>query len=389
MRLRVCIPKVEPTVMEAPDVCPYPDCEGRCFKIHQQHCNKPLRDIKYSQVNVLRRECLRCKRTHRVYPKGVSGAHHSDRLKGLAILFYMLGLSYGGVEDVLVALECPLGKSTIYRDVQAAGEGARQLRQAWLQRQAGKVRVVGGDLTRVRCGGEDVVVGVVVDDERGITLDIVLLENEQTETLKTWLLPMLELVGAEVLTSDDANGFKEVADEAGVHHQVCRRHVTTNVLTFIAETAEQVWETPPPVPEGLAVSADQLLADLELLEWIMLGHPGHGARLLEEMYLRYARAPAPKKGERATIWYRMRNHILHLWNNWDRLTCYLTLRHSEGVEINATNNGSERAIGWTVKERYRTMRGYKRQRSILNVTSLTGWLLEQPLGYDMSPLFAA
>jgi hypothetical protein len=384
MRLRVCIPKVEPTVMDAPDVCPYPDCDGRYFKMHQQHCGKPLRDTKCSQVNAVRRECLRCKRTHRVYPRGVSKAHHSDRLKGLATLFYLLGLSYGGVEDALVALECPLGKTTVYRDVQASGENVRKLRQAWLQQQAGKIRVVGGDPTHVRCSGKDVVVGVVVDDERGIALDIVLL---------------LELVGAEVLTTDDADGFKEVADEAGVRHQICRRHVTINVLTFIAETAERVWENPPPVPEGLAVSPDQLLADLELLEWIMLGHPGHGARLLEEMYLRYAHAPAPKKGKRATIWYRVRNRILHLWNNWDRLTCYLTLRHSEGLEINATNNSTERAIGWAVKERYRTMRGYKRKDSILNVTSrkdsilnvtsLTGWLLEQPVGYDMSPLFAA
>jgi len=218
MRLRVCIPKVEPTVMDAPDVCPYPDCDGRYFKIHQQHCHKPLRDTKCNQVNALRRGCLRCGRTHRVYPKGVSQAHHSDRLKGLATLFYLLGVSYGGVEDALVALECPLGKTTIYRDVQAAGENVRKLRQAWLQQQAGKVRGVGGDPTHVWCSGKDVVVGVVVDDERGITLDSVLLENEQTETLKTWLLPMLELVGAEVLTSDDADGFKEVADEAGVHH---------------------------------------------------------------------------------------------------------------------------------------------------------------------------
>lgn len=155
-----------------------------------------------------------------------------------------------------------------------------------------------------------------------------------------------------------------------VHYEV--RHVTNNVLTFIAEVAEQVWEDPPPVLEELTVSANQLLADLEWLEWVMLGHPGHGAKLLEEMYLRYAHAPAPKKGERATVWYRMRNRILHLWNNWDRLTCYLTMRHSEGLEINATNNGSERAIGWSVKDRYRTMRGYKRQRSIPNVSTLTG-----------------
>jgi hypothetical protein len=35
------------------------------------------------------------------------------------------------------------------------------------------------------------------------------------------------------------------------------------------------------------------------------------------------------------------------------------------------------------------MRGYKREQSIRNVTTLTAWLLEQPIGYDMSPLFAA
>ena len=388
MRLRVSIPKVEPTVMNTPDVCPYPDCDGRHFKPHQQHCDKPLRDTKCSEVNAIRRECLLCHGTHRVYPKGVSKAHHSDRLKGLSVLLYLLGLSYGGVEDVLTALGCFLGRTTVWRNVQAAGKKVRGLREAWLQR-VGKVRVVGGDLTRVRCGGKEVVVGVAVGDEQGITLDIVWLENEQTETLKGWLLPILKMVNADVLTTDDADGFKQVADEAGVRHQICRRHVTNNVLAFIAESAEQVWENSPAVPEGLALSPDQLLADLETLEWIMLGHPGHGERVLEEMYLQYAHALAPKKGERATLWYRMRNHILHLWNNWHRLTCYLTVQHSGEEAINATNNGSEQAIGWTVKERYRTMRGYKRQESILNVTALTGWLQEQPAGYDMSPLFAA
>jgi len=128
--------------------------------------------------------------------------------------------------------------------------------------------------------------------------------------LKTWLLPMLELVGAEVLTSDDADGFKEVADEAGVHHQICRRHVTTNVLTFFAEQQKCTCAMP------------------------MRQHP--------------RRRNAPPSGIACVIasW--------HLWNNWTRLTCYLTLRHSEGVEINDTNNNTGRAIGWPVKERYRS-----------------------------------
>jgi hypothetical protein len=35
------------------------------------------------------------------------------------------------------------------------------------------------------------------------------------------------------------------------------------------------------------------------------------------------------------------------------------------------------------------MRGYKRKASILNVTGLTAWLIDQPAGYDMSALFAS
>jgi transposase-like protein len=388
MRLRVQIPQVKPDVMEASTVCPYPDCDGRSFKLHQRRCVKPLRDTEYDRVIVYRRKCLSCGRTHRVYPKAVSGAHHSGRLKGLAVLLYVLGMSYGGVEDALVAMGFPLGKSTIYRDAQAAGERGRQLHRARLE-QGGKVRVVGGDCTHVRCKGEEVVVGVAVDDERGLILDITVLDNEQTETLKTWLLPILERVGAEVVTTDDADGFKEVADAAGVHHQLCRRHVTTHVLTFIAEAAEEVWAHPPAPPPGLALSTEHLLTDLEGLEWLILGQPGPGAQWLEELYRRYAPAPAPRKGEHASLWYRLRNRVLDLWNNWERITCYQALQHAAGLAINPTNNSAERAIGWAVKERYRTMRGYKRPRSILNIAALTGWLLEQPIGYDMSPLFVA
>jgi len=37
----------------------------------------------------------------------------------------------------------------------------------------------------------------------------------------------------------------------------------------------------------------------------------------------------------------------------------------------------------------RSMRGYKRQESVLNVSSLLGWLGEQPAGYDLNQLVAA
>ena len=203
------------------------------------------------------------------------------------------------------------------------------------------------------------------------------------------LQPTLDLVEAEVLKTDDADVLKAVADRTGMEHQICRRHVTTNVLDLIAEAAKEVWEAPPDVPEELDISADDVLGDLEQLERTIIGHPEHGSRLLRNLYFHYSAAPRPGKGEHASIWYRMRNHILHLWDNWRRLTCYRDLKHGEGLEINATNNAAEQAIGWTVKERYRTMRGYKRDESILNVTGLTAWLIDQPTGYDMSPLFVS
>lgn len=387
MRLRVSIPQVEPERVVAPKRCPY--CGKKYLKAHQRRCKKPLRDTKYEEVKAQRWRCLSCRRTFRVYPQGVSRAQHSDRLKGLAVLLYLLGLSYGAVEDALGALGWFLSKTTVYRDVQAAGEKARQLRANWLRQQEGKVRFVGADPTRVRRAGEDVIVALAVDAQHGPVLEIVLLDNEQAETLRGWLQPLLEHVGAEVLVSDDADGFKAVADAANVGHQVCRRHVTANVLAFIAEARERLLTDPPPPPKGMEVTPDQLLADLESLEWIILGLPEKGAQMLEEMYLRYAHAPPPGKGEQATLWYRARNRFLDLWNNWARLSCYLRLKEKKGEELHATNNVTERAIGWAVKERYRTMRGYKRDESILNVTTLTAWLLEQPAGYDLTPLIEA
>ncbi len=389
MRLRVRIPPVEPTEMKAPQECPYDDCQGKYFKAHQKHCDKAVRDTKYEQVEVYRRKCLKCQRTHRVYPQGVSKAQQTDRLKGASVMMYVLGISYRGVEDMLTALGAYLSYSSVYRNVQAAGGKVRELRRKWLGQQSGGIKVVGGDLTYVKCKGEQAIIGVAVDAQQGITLDIKVLDNQETATLQAWLQPLLEATGAEVLTTDDADAFKTVADEAAVEHQVCRRHVTVNVLDFIAKTAERILNKPPAVPEGLDVSPEQLLADLETLEWIMLGHPGQGDQLLQTLFFRYADATAPKKGQRATVWYRMRNHVLHLWDHWNRLICFRTLRHSKGLVLDATNNSTERAIGWSVKDRYRTMRGYKQDTSILNVTSLTAWLLEQPVAYDMSPLFAS
>jgi transposase-like protein len=394
MRLSVRISPVEPGVYELPERCPHSNCDGKHFEKHQDHCAKAIRDPKYEAVEAQRYYCLRCKRTFRVYPKGVSGAQQSDALKAFSVLLYVLGLSYGAVSDVLDALQTLLdkalflSKTTVYRNVQACGQETRHLRRAWLQ-QGRRIRVIGADLTRVQCQGESLVIGVVVDDLEGIELSVDILDDETAETQLAWLRQIAEQVGAEVLVSDDADALKIVADELGLAHQVCRAHVTSNVLDKVAELTTQALERPDPTPPQVTLSPEQLVADLQTVQGLIEGHPHDGEKQLAALYQRYCAAPAPREGEKATMWYRMRLSVLHLWNNWSRLTLYQRWQGPDGERFDGTNNSCERAIGWGVKERYRSMRGYKRQESVLNVSTLLGWLGEQPAGYDLNQLVAA
>ena len=95
MRIRVRLPKVAPDVFGYPEECPYKGCDGRFFKPHGvKGEEKAIRDLRYEQVTSYRYRCVRCNRTFRMYPKGVSSAQQSDRLKAITVLLYALGLSY-------------------------------------------------------------------------------------------------------------------------------------------------------------------------------------------------------------------------------------------------------------------------------------------------------
>ena len=76
--------------------------------------------------------------------------------------------------------------------------------------------------------------------------------------------------------------------------------------------------------------------------------------------------------------------ITRLWNRWSRLT--LDLRRTD-LDMDGTNNASERLIGWWIKERYRTMRGYKRSASIFNVVTLTARMGAHSGTYDLAELY--
>jgi hypothetical protein len=119
MRLQLLLPRVEPSVMTLPSVCPYEDCQGRHFR-HHQEVDKPVKDTAYDSVSAQRTECLRCRRTLRLYPQGVTREQTSQRVKGLGVMLYVLGLSYGATSLALEALGVYMCKSSVYEAAQAA-----------------------------------------------------------------------------------------------------------------------------------------------------------------------------------------------------------------------------------------------------------------------------
>lgn len=382
MRIQVHLPRVEPEQYDTPQRCPYAGCEGRHFKAHGTKGEvKPVRDAHVHEVRAYRWRCLQCGRTFRTYPHGVSHDQQSNRLKGLSVLLYVLGLSYGAVEDVLCAFNTPLSKTMVYLNVQAAGMAARQ-QQRQVVLHGGKRAVIGSDGAYVKVKGQEVGVQVVVDDATGELLGLEIIASESTAAIVEVVRAVAQQVEAEVLVSDDLDAYKGAADELQVEHQICRSHVKRNVEALAAELGEQV-KAGEPVPDGVASSPERLLEDLVLLQELVGVRPADGEEQLAQLYDRYKAAPQPKAGQRHTVWYRMRMLITRLWERWWRLT----LDQRRG-DLDGTNNSSERCIGWWLKEHYRVMRGYKRTESIRNVFTLTAHMGARSGHCDMGTLYA-
>lgn len=369
MRLNLILPKVEPKQFEIPKRCPRKGCGGVKF-IPRQEVNKKVVDTKYSEVRAWRYECVSCGHVFRVYPKGVNHKQISKRVNGMAIMMYLLGLSYGAVEIVLSSLGISIGKSSVYRAVQEAAKQVPGMKQE-KGLDGYKTKAVGADVTSVRCNGKWLTVGIAVDATNGMVLSIDELPGEDAEQLKAWLEPILDAVDADVVVSDDADAFKKVSDETGRSQQVCKSHVGRNTDELVDELSALIHEGRDYSLAAIQVTPEQALQDLVTLKALIHSRRPEDQSQLEEIYLRYARARKPGKGKKYDVAYRMRNLFMDRWNLWPRLTFYRNWKDEYGNEIvDGTNNHCERAIGWWIKERYRSIRGYKQEQAALGVSRL-------------------
>ena len=159
-----------------------PHCRRGNGRIQSGLRHRPISDLKVQSVPQRRMQCPWCRTTWTLRPLGVLAGHRrSRRLEGIGVMLYLLGLSYRGVEQFLPLLECRGGKSSIERDVAAAGQKARELHG---QAPRMRARGVGVDGTGAAMAGKEAGILFLVAIDEGHLIGVAPLREEQTDWVR-------------------------------------------------------------------------------------------------------------------------------------------------------------------------------------------------------------
>ncbi len=325
-----------------------PSCKGETFQRWGGRL-KIIRDPQVKQVMVNRYRCCHCRHTFRYYPEGVDQAQQSQRLRRLAALCWVLGLSFRGIAGVFAVFGVGISRMTAWRDEQAWG---KQLKR---QRMNQKVRVLGLDGAYVRGWGETrpVLVAVDLGSEQPVALGYV--DEKDPQAVKRWLAPIVQQLGVSVIVTDDLATYRTVSDKLGLEHQVCQFHVRR----WVGKTLHQLRETLPQEWHWVLVEIKQLLGEL----------PIEGSRRLLELYKQIPERFASQADAPLTPLEKLRLLLIRLSEHW---ATYRIFDWQQDVPW--TNNGTERVIG-RMKMRSRTVRGYKSEPTMLAGLMAAGaWL---------------
>lgn len=335
------LPNVKGECESRPRACPY--CKSEILQRWGGNL-KRVRDHKVKQAIIYRYRCTSCRRTFRHYPEGIDRAQQSQRLRKLAALCWMLGLSYRGVAGVFAVFGVGIAAMTAWRDAQEQAELLRGKRH-WQ-----KVRVLGVDGAWVLGWGEKRGVMVAVDLGTGQPVAIGYVDEKEPQKVQRWLKPLVQRLGVSVLVTDDLASYKGMAEKLGLEHQVCQFHLRRWVgraLHELKESLDEEWQW--------------VLAEVKTL---VLELPPEGSRRLFELWK--AIPERRKRDQEMSPLEQLRYLLIRLSENWES---YRTFSWQEGVPW--TNNGTEQMIG-RMKMRSRTVRGYKSQPGMLAGLLLSG-----------------
>jgi transposase-like protein len=329
----------------------------------------------------MRRHCKNCGTTFVVRPEGVTQARATKRTKALALVWYMLGLSYDGVVIALEAQGMTFSKAAVYGWVQRLWEKAKGLRKG-IQR--GRIRFMGCDGTIFKVKGRKVPVQFGVDLLKGDSVEIRFLKEEDQKAMEGLFQEMKRTYGVEVITTDDAGAYRAAAREVGLPQQLCISHARKSLANRCKSIIKQANVEEHPRWKGFRWELGHLRKVAKTGSRKVL-------RLGRRIYQKYRGSPVPQEGQTACVEYRMYLLGLKIMEEWPRI--FTIRQYKKQGAWDGTNNGSERAIGLGGKIRYRMMRGFQKRKNLERFLHTASWLRYQqrqagPEGFvDLIPLF--
>lgn len=243
------LPDVKREKAERPNECS--SCGGETFQRWGQ-VRKPVKDSRYRTVRVYRYRCCHCGRTFRHYPEGVSRTDQTERMKKLAEICWVLGLSCRKAEKILGAFGVLLSFMSIWRDVQAGAQKVVR-RNQWR-----RVRVLGLDGAYVLGWGEKRPVLVAVDMGSGEPVALGYVDEYNPQAVQRFLEPLVQRLGVSVIVTDDLMSYRQVAERMALGHQVCQFHVRR----WVNKALRELRKASPAEWQGVLEEVQQLIAEL-------------------------------------------------------------------------------------------------------------------------------
>lgn len=172
------LPDCETTPTGRPAMCPY--CSSEILQ-SWGHADRNLQDVQQGSAEVHRFRCANCGRTFRHYPTGVDRSIQSQRLRKMAALAWVIGLSSRDVAQKFKQLGIDLSRMTVWRE---GREFARQL----LERKA-------QDIARIYTIDQEYMHGIssrfgvvlVLDAGQGKQVVLGTLDEHNPRQVKKWL----------------------------------------------------------------------------------------------------------------------------------------------------------------------------------------------------------
>lgn len=324
------LPEVKVCETSRPRECPY--CGGETFQRLGGAVRKVC-DWKIEEVLVYRYGCCRCRRSFRYYPEGVDRGRQTVRMRALAAIGWMLGMSYRGLSKFLSAFGVDLSRMSGWRDVQ---QQAKQLEQ---ERHWKPVRVLGLDGAYVRGWGETQAVLVAVDMGTGEPVTVGYADEKDPQAVKKFLEPLVQRLGVSVIVTDDLFSYKQVADALDLEQQVCQFHLRR----WVGRALHELKDTVPPEWGWVIEETRTLIQEL----------PIQGDRRLLELWRQIPVTRQGRNGSESSPLDKLRFLLVRLAQDWARYRVF-----DWQPDVPWTNNPTEQAIG-RMKMRARTVRGYK------------------------------